>query len=90
MCGYRLEGLNLWDATGIPFQLDTSSTNYHHDGLDLLDVGVLRIVFYSEHNAPGVFVRLSSTIKPWPDHRQPRQPRIDRRKGPSIGWRSTG
>ena len=51
VCGHRFGGLNLWDVTGVPFQLDTANTNYHFDGLDILTAASQTLLFYSEDNA---------------------------------------
>lgn len=52
--GLRFGGLNLWDVSfSIPVLLDWDNTNYHHDGLDILDNAAQRLLFYSEHNAFG-------------------------------------
>jgi len=52
VCGHRFGGLNLWDVSGVPTQLDTTSTTYHFDGLDTLeDIPGRTLLFYSEHNA---------------------------------------
>jgi hypothetical protein len=53
VCGHRYGGLNLWDVTGAPAQLDTTATNYHYAGLDSLAAGSMNLLFYSEHNASG-------------------------------------
>lgn len=52
-CGHRFGGLNMWDVSNpnLPAQLDTTGTNYHHDGLEVRNLGVGQILFYSEHNA---------------------------------------
>lgn len=53
--GNRFGGLNLWDVSvpASPSGLDDTNTNYHFDGLDILDNGIQPLLFYSEHNASG-------------------------------------
>jgi len=51
ICGHRFGGLNLWDVTGAPAVLDTASTTYHFDGLDVHNPPGEEFLVYSEHNA---------------------------------------
>jgi len=51
ICGHSFGGLNLWDVTGAPTVLDTATTTYHYDGLDVLNPPGQEFLIYSEHNA---------------------------------------
>ena len=46
--GHRFGGLNFWDVSGVPFQRDSVSTDYHFDGLALHELGAQKVLFYSE------------------------------------------
>ncbi len=50
VCGHRYGGLNLWDVS-VPVELDDTLTNYHYDGLDVLEAPGMALLLYSEHNA---------------------------------------
>ncbi len=49
--GHRFGGLNMWDVSGAPAQLDSVSTNYHFAGLDVLPFPGNPYLLYGEHNA---------------------------------------
>lgn len=53
ICGHSGGGLNLWDITGAPAVLDTTTTTYHYDGLGVLNPPGQEFLVYSEHNFSG-------------------------------------
>ncbi len=52
IAGYRWGGLNMLDASGLPVlsTATTTSTTYHHEGLDIFDTPIASYLAYSEQN----------------------------------------